>query len=104
MSANRAWFGAACLGSCAPARENDWGADPDAGAPAGGDHRAVAITRVTIELEADVLPVGRVVGADGCALAFAGWTELAAAVEQARVIGEEHEDDVSPSALSGGAS
>jgi hypothetical protein len=64
----------------------------------------VTTTRLIIELDAGVLPVGRVLGAGGHRIAFAGWTELAAAVEQARGMAQEHEDDVRPSALRGRAS
>jgi hypothetical protein len=83
---------------------NDRGANPDARAAAGGDHRRVTNTRLIIELDAGVLPVGRVLGPDGRGIRFAGWTELAAALEQAREMVEEREDDVGPSALPGRAS
>jgi hypothetical protein len=72
--------------------------------PPGVDHPRVTTTRLIIELDTGVLPVGRVIVADGRWIGFAGWTELAAALEQARVIPEEYEDDVSPSALPDSAS
>jgi hypothetical protein len=49
--------------------------------------------RLIIELDAGVLPVGRVVAVDGRGFGFAGWTELAAALEQAREMAGEQEDD-----------
>ena len=51
--------------------------------------------RVIVELDAGVLPVGRVLAVDGRGIVFAGWTELAAALEQAREMAEEREDDAS---------
>jgi hypothetical protein len=65
----------------------------------------VAIRRLIIELEEGTLPVGRVVGADGRRIAFAGWSELAAALEEGRGAPAERYDasgaDVDRSALQG---
>ena len=55
-------------------------------------------------MDTGILPVGRVIVAAGRWIGFAGWTELAAAVEQARGMAEEYADDVSPSALPHSAS
>jgi hypothetical protein len=45
---------------------------------------AMPTQRLIIELEPSVLPRGRVVGIRGEEIEFAGWVELAAAVERAR--------------------
>jgi hypothetical protein len=46
--------------------------------------RAMPTRRLIIELEPSALPRGRVVGIGGEEIEFAGWVELAAAVERAR--------------------
>jgi hypothetical protein len=44
----------------------------------------MATTRLIIELEASSLPRGQVVPTGGEPIAFTGWVELTAALEQAR--------------------
>ena len=62
-----------------------WGGDPDAARTRAGDHAAVGIQRLTIEIEDSSLPRGRVVGEDGREQSFTGWIELAAAIDAARL-------------------
>jgi hypothetical protein len=40
--------------------------------------------RLTIELDEGALPRGRILMADGGELSFAGWVQLAAAIDEAR--------------------
>jgi hypothetical protein len=66
-----------------------WGGDPDAARTSAGDHAAVAIQRLTIEIDDSPLPRGRVVGEGGRERSFTGWIELAAAIDAARLAPED---------------
>jgi hypothetical protein len=66
-----------------------WGGNPDAARTQAGDHAAVAIQRLTIEIEDSPLPRGHVVGEGGREQSFTGWIELAAAIDAARLKPED---------------